>query len=146
DAYYLTGLALPNTPAYDVSGTIHRHELKFDVDDFKGQLGNSDISGKIEIDADRPRPYFQADLKSSLLNLADLATPLGTQASAENKSGTLAPPKGGVVNPRTKSGARARQSVSSVDAQSKETGFLLPDADLQVNRVREMDADVRFDA
>jgi hypothetical protein len=146
DAYYLTGLALPNTPAYDVAGTIHRHELKFDVDDFKGRLGKSDIGGKIAIDAGRPRPFFQADLKSSLLNLADLATPLGTQASAENKSGTLAPAQGGKVNPRSKSSARARPTVSSVDVQAKESGFLLPDADLQVARVREMDADVRFDA
>ena len=147
DAYYLTGLALPNTPAYDLSGAIHRHDLKFDIDDFKGRLGKSDIAGTIAIDTGLPRPFLRADLKSSLLNLADLAAPLGTEASAENKSGTLAPAKHGSVNPRSeKSGGRARPAVSAVDQQSTETGYLLPDADLQINRVREMDADVRFDA
>lgn len=147
DVYYLTGLALPNTPAYEVAGTMHRDQLKFAIDDLKGRLGKSDIEGKVSVDTGHPRPFLKAELKSSLLNLADLATPLGTQAFAENKFGTLAEPKGGSeVNPRSKAGSRARQAISKVDLQSEETGYLLPDADLQVNRVREMDADVQFDA
>jgi AsmA family protein len=147
DVYYLTGLALPNTPPYDVTGTVHRNQLKFDIDDFKGRLGKSDIEGKASIDADHPRPILKVDLKAALLNLADLAAPLGTQASAENKSDALAPPKGsGSVNPRSKLESRTRQATSKVDLQSKETGYLLPDADLQVTRVRGMDADVQFNA
>src|SRR5579859_6611585 len=147
DLYYLTGLALPNTPAYEVTGTMHRDQWKFSVDDLKGRLGRSDIGGKLSIDADRERPLLRAELTSARLDLADLAVPLGTQASSEHTSGTLAPPQQGgeSVNPRSH-GARARPAVSAVDRQSKETGYLLPDADLQVNRVRAMDADVRFEA
>ena len=146
DMYYLTGLALPDTPAYDVTGTVHRNQMKFSIDDFKGRLGGSDIRGKLSIDTDHPRPLLQANLTSELLNLADLAAPLGTQASPETKSGTLAPPQSAKVNPRSKRGQRASAAVSTVDLQSKESGYLLPDADLQLSRVRAMDADVNFDA
>jgi uncharacterized protein involved in outer membrane biogenesis len=148
DFYYLTGLALPNTPPYDLTGTARRENMKFSVDDFKGKLGKSDIHGKLSIDAGRARPLLSAALTSSLLNLADLATPLGTQASVGNKSNTLAAPKEGgqIKNPRAKPGKEARKAVASVDQQATETGFLLPDADLQVNRVRAMDADVKLDA
>ena len=148
DFYYLTGLALPNTPPYDLTGLVRRENMKFSVDDLKGRLGKSDIHGKLSIDAAHARPFLRADLHSSLLSLADLATPLGTQASAGNKGDTLAAPKEGAQakNPRAKPGKEARKAVASVDQQATETGFLLPDADLQVDRVRTMDADVKFKA
>jgi uncharacterized protein involved in outer membrane biogenesis len=60
------------------------------------------------------------------LNLADLAAPLGTQATPARKSNTLA--------------TRAPAAAPPPPA------LLLPDADLQVQRVRGMDADVQFDA
>jgi uncharacterized protein involved in outer membrane biogenesis len=148
DAYYLTGLALPNTLPYDIAGTAVRDKLKFSIDDFRGRLGGSDIGGSLTIDTGRERPKLTADLRSKLLNLADLAAPLGTQASAELKSDTLAHStvEASAVNPKSKSGKRARSTVAAADPQARDTGFLLPDADLQVNRVRAMDSDVRFDA
>ena len=148
DFYYLTGLALPNTPPYDLTGLVRRDNMKFSVDDFKAKLGKSDVHGKLSIDTGRARPLLSADLTSSLLNLADLATPLGTQVSAANKGDTLAAPKASeqIKNPRATAGKEARKAVASVDQQATGTGFLLPDADLQVNRVRAMDADVKLDA
>jgi uncharacterized protein involved in outer membrane biogenesis len=148
DVYYLTSLALPNTPPYDLSGTLLRDNLKFTVNDFKGRLGGSDIAGRVSIDADRDRPLLSADLRSAILNIEDLAAPLGTQASAENKSDTLAQSKAQVsdTNPRSKAGKRARPTVAKVDLQAKDTGYLLPDADLQAKRVRGMDAEVNYEA
>jgi hypothetical protein len=126
DVYYLTGLALPNTPPYEVTGTVVRDNLRFTIDDFQGKLGSSDIAGKIAIDTGRERPKLDATLTSKQLNLADLAAPLGTEATPASKSNTLArPAPAPVPTPPT---------------------LLLPDADLQVQRVRAMDADVRFDA
>lgn len=148
DVYYLTGLALPNTPPYDVSGTAVRDKLKFTIDDLRGRFGSSDIGGKLTIDIGRDRPKLTADLRSEFLNVSDLTAPLGTQASAEIKSDTLAHSAGdsGGVNPNSKAGKRARPTIAAADPQAKNTRFLFPDADLQVNRVRAMDADVRFDA
>jgi AsmA family protein len=125
DIYYLTGLALPNTPAYDVAGTLVRDNQHIGIDDFRGKLGDSDIAGKIAIDTGHERPKLTATLVSKQLNLADLAAPLGTQATPARKTNTLARP-------------------ASLPAPA--AALLLPDADLQVQRVRGMDADVRFEA
>jgi uncharacterized protein involved in outer membrane biogenesis len=126
DVYYLTGLALPNTPPYDVTGTLVRDNLRFSIDDFQGKLGSSDIAGKIAIDTAHERPKLSATLVSKQLNLSDLAAPLGTEATPERKSNTLA-------------------RASAAAAPTPPT-LLLPDADLQVQRVRAMDADLHFDA
>jgi uncharacterized protein involved in outer membrane biogenesis len=148
DFYYLTGLALPNTPPYEVSGTAVLNNLKFTVEDFKGRFGSSDIRGRATLDIDRERPLLNADVRSSLLDLKDLAAPLGTQASVENKSDTLAQSQGQTseTNPKSKPGKLARETVAKADPQARHTGYLLPDADLQVKRVRGMDADVKFEA
>jgi uncharacterized protein involved in outer membrane biogenesis len=130
DVYYLTGLALPNTPPYDVSGTLVRDKLRFKIDDFRGRLGSSDISGNLSIDTGRERPKLTATLVSKQLNLADLAAPLGTEATPARKSNTLATPT----------------AAAPASAPALVPALLLPDADLQVQRVRGMDADVQFDA
>jgi uncharacterized protein involved in outer membrane biogenesis len=126
DVYYLTGLALPNTPPYDVSGTLVRNHLTFRVDDFQGKLGSSDVAGKLGIDTGHERPKLSAILASKQLNLADLAAPLGTEATPDRKSNTLARP--------------------TTPVAAAQPALLLPDADLQIERVRGMDADVLFDA
>jgi uncharacterized protein involved in outer membrane biogenesis len=126
DVYYLTGLALPNTPPYDVSGTLVRDQLTFRVDDFQGKLGSSDVAGKLGIDTGHERPKLSAILASKQLNLADLAAPLGTEATPDRKSNTLARP--------------------ATPVAASPPALLLPDADLQIERVRGMDADVQFDA
>jgi AsmA family protein len=126
DVFYLTGLALPNTPAYDVSGTLVRDNLEFRIDDFQGKLGSSDVAGKLSIDTAPARPKLNATLLSKQLNLADLAAPLGTQATPARKSNTI--------------------SHSAPAPAEPPSTLLLPDADLQVQRVRGMDADVQFDA
>jgi uncharacterized protein involved in outer membrane biogenesis len=139
DAFYLTGLALPNTPPYDLAGTAVRDGMKFRVDDFHGRLGGSDINGKLGIDAGRDRPKLSAALTSRVLNLADLAAPLGTQATPERKSQTLA-------NATDASSAQHGGAEATGGDARATSARLLPDADLQVARVRGMDADVMFDA
>jgi AsmA family protein len=126
DVYYLTGLALPNTPPYDVAGTLVRDNLRFSIDDFAGKLGSSDISGKVAVDTGHERPKLEATLVSKQLNLADLTAPLGSEATPARKSNTL-----------------ARPTPAPVPTAPT---LLLPDADLQVQRVRAMDADVHFEA
>ena len=133
DAFYLTGLALPNTPPYDLSGTAVRNGMKFRIDDFHGRLGGSDINGKVGIDTGRDRPKLTAVLNSRVLDLADLAAPLGTQATPDKKADTL-------------SNSTAAKDSMTPGPDASRSALLLPDADLQVARVRAMDADVQFEA
>jgi AsmA family protein len=137
DVYYLTGLALPNTAPYDVSGTLVRDNLRFKVDDLRGKLGSSDVSGKLAVDTGHKRPKLTATLVSKQLNLKDMAAPLGTEATPARKSDTLA-------RPAAPAGATA--AAAGTAAEHSAPSLLLPDADLQVERVRGMDADVRFEA
>jgi uncharacterized protein involved in outer membrane biogenesis len=131
---------------------VVRDKLKFSMNDFQGRLGDSDIEGALILDTAPARPKVTANLTSKVLNLADLAAPLGTQASPELKSDTLAHSTGdrSRVNPQATRNneaptRKARSTAAAADPQANSSGFLLPDADLQVNRVRAMDADVRFD-
>jgi len=137
DVYYLTGLALPNTPPYEVSGTMVRDKLRFKVDDFRGRLGSSDIGGNLAVDTGPKRPKLTATLVSKQLNMADLAAPLGTEATPALKPNSLAP-----ASARSPAATAASAAANAPPPPS----LLLPDADLQVQRVRGMDADVHFDA
>jgi uncharacterized protein involved in outer membrane biogenesis len=141
DAFYLTGLALPNTPPYELAGTAVRDGMKFSIDDFHGRLGSSDISGKVDIDTARDRPKLSAVLTSKVLDLADLAAPLGTEATFDKKADTLA---SGALKSQSAGPGTPAASMPGPDASKN--ALLLPDADLQVTRVRAMDADVQFEA
>jgi uncharacterized protein involved in outer membrane biogenesis len=131
NAYYLTNLALPNTAKYRISGSLNHSGDKFEIHDLKGRVGASDLEADLTVLTDGPRPKLLAQLKSSRLNLADLAPALGHVPANDGPSdASQDQPQPGVQPP----------------AAAQPAADLLPDADLQVNRVRGMDADVTFDA
>jgi uncharacterized protein involved in outer membrane biogenesis len=129
DAYYLTDLALPNTSRYKIDGTLKHRGDQFQVDDFHGLVGSSDIAGNVSVGIREKGPKLTAQLTSTHLNLADLAPALGSR-----------------VRPRGTQNVAERTPVRPADTEPQSDGLLLPDADLQVNRVRGMDADVTFKA
>jgi len=141
DVFYLTGLALPNTPKYSFAATLQVDGTKISMQDLKGSLGSSDLEGQIEVQTAGARPKLMAKLSSASLNIADLAPALGTPApktdSLSNTSQTKA---------SAKSRKAAKPQPEATDAAAPDNGKLLPDADLQVNRVRGMDADVTYKA
>ena len=111
DLYYLTGLALPNTPPYRLSGRLVRHGTQFDFRDVSARMGKSDLSGTIGIHMPAVgRPVVNADLLAHVLDLHDAAAAFGASKAHETSP------------------------------------LLLPTATLQFNRVRAMDASVRFRA
>src|SRR6202041_1276049 len=138
DAYYLTNLALPNSSSYRLQGTLQHHGDIFQIDDFRGSVGSSDLSGKLSVTVGKVRPKLVADLTSSRLNIADLAPAVGSGLPVKQSM---------TANGAGRSAAANTASQAQADAAAaSQTGWLLPDADLQVNRVRGMDADVRFRA
>lgn len=142
DVFYLTGLALPNTPKYRLSATVHVEGTTFKIDDLQGQLGSSDIAGQVQVEATGTRPKIAAKLSSNTLNIADLAATLGHPAPKSTSLSAAAP-----VSGKTSAKARPRTATEAApEAQPPTDGRLLPDADLQVNRVRGTDADVTYKA
>ncbi len=123
----LTGLTLPNTPPYRVSGHLVRKGDRYDFEKLSGRIGDSDIRGDLFVLTGRERPYLEADLRSRRLDFDDLGSLVGA-APATGRGET----------------ASAGQKVEA--AQRDATQRLLPDATLQVDRVRAMDAKVTYRA
>lgn len=122
--YFLTGLALPNTPPYRLSGAVVRNNKRYSIDGMSGRVGESDLEGALSVDSTSGRPFLRGDLSSRSLVFEDLAALFG--------AGT------------TKASASADQKAVAV--QMKAQRKLFPDSTLQVDRIRKMDADVRFRA
>lgn len=123
----LTGLTLPNTPPYRVSGHMVRKGARYDFQKLNGRVGDSDIAGDLFVLTDRERPYLEAELRSKRLDFDDLGSLVGA-APATGRGET----------------ASAGQKVEA--AQRDATQRLLPDATLQTERVRAMDAKVAYRA
>jgi hypothetical protein len=132
DLYYLTQLALPNTPPFELSANIERDVKVIKVTQIAGTLGKSDISGELTVDASRKRPSVTGDLVSKQLRLSDLAASFGGEPTT---GGTL---QGKDEKPKPSKKGAAEPAPANPHAR------LFPTARLQVNRVRAMDADVHF--
>ncbi|RZJ04044.1 MAG: AsmA family protein [Brevundimonas sp.] len=120
DLYLLTGITTPNTPPYRLAGKLTRNDAVFTFNDFTGRVGSSDLSGDLKVDKVGDRRRVEADLRSNLLDIDDLASVLGARPQVT--------PAGNTV---VTSGA---------------PGKLLPDAPLNVERLRVMDGTLRYRA
>jgi len=127
ELFPITGVALPNTPPYNLRGRLVREELLWRVDGLGGRVGDSDLSGKVSVDTANTRPFLRADLRSRSLDFDDLGAVFG----AAPKAGP-----GETVSPEQ--AVMARRMV----AQQR----LLPDTPLDFKRIRAMDADVTYKA
>ncbi|MDH1262315.1 AsmA family protein [Pseudomonas sp. GD03944] len=121
--YGLTGVILPETPAYATDGRLiaRLHDeggARFRYQGFSGRIGDSDIQGDLEFVAGEPRPKLSGTLVSNQLRFADLAPLIGADSNAEKKE----------------RGASSRQPADRV----------LPVEEFQTDRWQAMDADVRF--
>jgi uncharacterized protein involved in outer membrane biogenesis len=131
DLYYLSRIALPNTPPYQMQAHVVRTGQRFEVRDIKGVLGTTDIGGTVDIDASHKRPFLMAKLVSQHLFLKDLGAVTGSRVNAEPSLSA----KGG-----------AGKGSAGSNTRSADAARLFPDAHLQVSRVQGMDANLSFKA
>jgi uncharacterized protein involved in outer membrane biogenesis len=143
DIYYLTGLALPNTPPYQLAADVTHHGTMFRLADLRGKLGSSDIEGEMEIEAGGTKPKLIAKLRSRSLDMVDLAPTLGHPASSPAASLQTPAPTGAANKPPP---SHHSSKTPPPTAPAPAADYLFPDADLQVDRVRGMDADVTYHA
>jgi hypothetical protein len=132
DQYYLTQLALPDTPPYKLALHIDRDGSMIHVSRLQGTVGGSDLGGDLLVDVSRKRPSISGHLQSKELSLADLAAPLGSEPQAPGSVAKAAEP--------------AKPSKKGAAEPAPANKPLFPTSRLQVKRVRAMDADVTFDA
>jgi uncharacterized protein involved in outer membrane biogenesis len=128
DLYYLTGLALPSTPPYDLAGDLRRDEARFDITHLHGRIGSSDIAGHLVASEEGGRKDLTGVLASRRLKLADLTAVIGG-APRSVLRGAIASPK-------------QQAEAAKLTAERR----ILPDTPLDVSRLRQMDGDVRYQA
>lgn len=121
----LTALALPETPPYHVAGLLVRDGARWTLDNFKGQVGDSDLAGDTTVIYTDGRPRMVARLQSRQLDLDDLAGFVGATP--------------GTGRGETASAQQQRQAIRE-DAKER----VLPDKPVDLARLRSMDADVHF--
>jgi uncharacterized protein involved in outer membrane biogenesis len=92
DLYYLTGLAIPNTPPYDIAAAVERSGAKFHVTDIDGAFGKSDVHGTLDIDTAAERPKVSGRLESKVLDVKDVTAMWGTREDPKTSpTGTAEP-------------------------------------------------------
>jgi len=123
----LTDLQLPSTPPYSLDGELSRRGSTWSYTGFQGRIGDSDIGGDVAVDLDGPRPMLRASLASRRIDLDDLAALIG------------APPKTG---PGHTASIEQRKQAEAQRQQRR----VLPDAPVDLSKLRAMDAQVRLHA
>ncbi|MDB5864192.1 MAG: rane protein [Betaproteobacteria bacterium] len=114
ELYKIVGVPLPPTPAYRINGRLVHTGALWELRQFAGAVGDSDLSGNFLVDRGRAPQMMKADLTSKRLDLADLAGFIGAEKTATGK----------VATPNT-----AR---------------VLPDTPYNLEKLKAADADIRF--
>lgn len=138
DLYHLIGVVLPETPRYAVNGHITRHGEVWDVANIRGRLGRSDMAGNLSFDRSHDVPLLTGRLQSSVLDFDDLAPLVGLPEQPRSVAA------GPAVPVAASSAPPARAVPQRTDAPRP--GRVLPTATLDLERLRAMDADVRYSA
>jgi uncharacterized protein involved in outer membrane biogenesis len=125
DLYRITGVPAPNTPPYTLRGRLTRDGYDWNLTDITGRVGSSDLSGRMGMKTGLPRPFITANLHTKNLDFLDLGPAFG----GAHRVGKIASPA-------------QVATAHALQAQQR----LLPDASLQVDRIRSIDADVSYTA
>lgn len=126
DLYYLTAIPLPPTPKYSISGTLKNGKDLWEYQDFKGQVGSSDLAGNLKYDTSGKRGFATIDLVSNRLDMKDLAGFVGK--APKSKTAQLS--------------AEQKREAAKQAASDR----VLPDVKIDLSRLRATDLAVNFDA
>jgi uncharacterized protein involved in outer membrane biogenesis len=122
-------LPLPSTPPYQLSGKLRREGNSWTWNDFDGRVGDSDLSGRLAVDTGGDRPRVTGDLRSKRIAASDLGVAIGVPKTAAS---------GG--QPDAEMSAEQKKVAARFAASDR----VLPDAPLDLERVRKVDAKLKF--
>jgi AsmA family protein len=123
--FAISGIALPPSPPYRFSGNVDHRGTEWRLTDGSGRMGGSDMRGTVGVDTGRERLMLKADLVSDNLLAKDLGPFIGAR-------------------PGGKEGEQAAANKS--EAAGRADGKVLPDKEIDLGRLKAMDADLAFKA
>ncbi|MDB5491008.1 MAG: hypothetical protein JWO78_857 [Micavibrio sp.] len=121
DLFYLTGIPLPPTPAYKLSGALKKDADTWGFENFKGTVGGSDLSGNLTYETVNDRGMVKANLFSNKMDIDDLGGLIG-------------------LSPKAAKAQDGEQQEKA--AEQKASPRLLPDVPINLDRLRSADMDV----
>ena len=95
----LTGVAIPKTPPYRVTGNLDYAQGSVKFTGMNGKVGSSDFGGDIAVDTGPARPVVTANLQSKLVDLKDLGGFIGAEPGDSSKGTKRATASNGRVLP-----------------------------------------------
>jgi uncharacterized protein involved in outer membrane biogenesis len=125
ELYPLLGVVLPKSPPYQLTGKLGREGSVWKFTNFDGRMGDSDLSGDLQVDVAPDPPFMKADFRSKLLDFDDLAGLVGAP-------------------PATGAGETASAEQKAEVARTSAEGRVLPDQPVDVPRLHAMDIDARL--
>ena len=93
DLYALTGIPIPATPQYRITGNLAYAKGDIDFTDFHGVVGDSDLEGSIRenpgavLSDGKSKPVVHMDLASHRVDLNDLGGFIGTKPGGAHEPG-----------------------------------------------------------
>lgn len=114
----LTGIPIPPSPPYSLSGRLERKGPAWVFKQFAGKLGGSDMRGTASATLGGARPRIEADVVSNLLDLKDLGPFIGA----------------------SEGGTAARTPIQ------RPGGRILPDKEIDLAKLNAVDAKIAFKA
>jgi uncharacterized protein involved in outer membrane biogenesis len=123
--YGLTGVPLPTTPPYNLRGRLSRDLHLWKLDGIGGTVGSSDLAGRLSMRTGEKRPFLTADLRSRSLDFPDLMALFGG---------------------RRAHGKGAAPTQAAVAQTPLAQSHIFPEATLNFDRIRAVDADVSYKA
>ena len=118
----ITGIALPPSPPYSIVGNLDRNGTEWRLSDMSGKMGGSDLRGMMAIDLGKERPLMKANVTSDNLLAKDSGPFIGARPG----------------------GQAGEQAAAKGDTVQRAEGKVLPNKEIELGRLKAMDADVAF--
>jgi len=128
--YPFLPLPLPASPPYRLQGHLILEGDRYTMNDLSGRIGSTDITGHATYVEKEPRPLLTADLRSRLLDIADLGPLVGVETQ-----GSGGKPAAAQAQTRDRPSAKAT-------ARGTDPDRLLPAGSFEVSRLQQIDAEV----
>jgi AsmA family protein len=126
DLYPIFGIPAPPTPPYHLTGVLDRDGKAWLFKNFAGTVGKSDLEGSLRFETEnRKRIFVGGNLTSKNLDFADM--------------GLLVGAPGGTTGDRPVS-----DTQKAMAQQREKSDRVLPDTPLNLDEVRNVDADITF--
>ena len=122
ELFPLLNIPAPETPPYHIKGRLVHKTDSWVYENFNGTVGGSDLGGSLAVDTSKPKLMITGELDSKKLDFKDIGPLIGI------------PPEGTATSTEQKKAAAAYHADQRV----------LPDAKLELGKVRSVNADVEW--